>query len=107
MTRVKSNIKLVSKSEHISSQQSNNCPKNTTFITTIVTIRCRNKKVINLYKGNLIACVEGIPLKKCHKSKKLSLTSSQNVSLKKKKKKRQVLKIVMTKIVLRTLLRKI
>ena len=80
MTCVKSNIELVSKSEHISSQQSNICPKNTTFVTTIVTIRCKNKKVINLYKSNLIACVEGIPLKKCHKSKKLSLTSSQNVS---------------------------
>ena len=106
MTRVKSNIELVSKSEHISSQQSNICLKNTTFVITIVTIRCRNKKVINLYKGNLIACVEGIPLKKCRKSKKLSLKSSQNVYLKKKKK-RQVLKIVMTKIVLRTLLRKI
>ena len=72
----------------------------------MVTIRCRNKKVINLYKSNLIACVEGTPLKNCHKSKKLSLTSSQNVSLKKKII-RQVLKIVMTKIVLRTLLRKI
>ena len=52
----------MTKNEHIlASQQSSICPKNTTFVTTIVTKGVRIKKVINLYKSNLIAYVEGIP----------------------------------------------
>ena len=63
MTRVaESSIGLMTKNEHIlTSQQSSICPKNTTFVTTIVTIGVRIKKVIKLYKSNLIAYVEGIP----------------------------------------------
>ena len=52
----------MTKNEHIlASQQSSICPKNTTFVTTIITKGVRIKKVISLYKSNLIAYVEGIP----------------------------------------------
>ena len=62
MTRAESSIGLMTKSEHILTfQPSSICTKNTTFVTTIVTIKGWNKKVINLYKSNLIAYVEGIP----------------------------------------------